>query len=199
MKKILILSITLILLVFAGFSARNLLRNDATISSQSPISTVTPTVRKQQKINNTFITYLSDQSSETEVTYETIGEYDDSLITHEQSPKQWKLHWESTQLEITMNSDESSPYGSDLQPESITLASQLSGETPLYRIKIDEDFYFYSDTYYNDSCGQKYCSNGIISREKNSDLSIYCRTKDTNSQGVEFCDQIVVNLREKID
>ena len=149
MKKIFILTVASILLIFTWFSARELLQSDLVISSQESIPTGTPVVKRQQMVNNTFITYLNDKSSETEVTYETLGVYNDSLITNEQTPKQWKLYWESTQLEITLNSEESSPFGSDVQPESNTLVSQLS-ENPIHRIKVDENFYFYTDKFFND-------------------------------------------------
>ena len=198
MKKIFILTVASILLIFTWFSARELLQSDLVISSQESIPTGTPVVKRQQMVNNTFITYLNDKSSETEVTYETLGVYNDSLITNEQTPKQWKLYWESTQLEITLNSEESSPFGSDVQPESNTLVSQLS-ENPIHRIKVDENFYFYTDKFFNDSCGQKFCSSGLVNTKGENDFSIFCTINNDGLGDLEFCDQIVINLREKID
>ncbi|MCA9379944.1 hypothetical protein KC675_02065 [Candidatus Dojkabacteria bacterium] len=195
MKKIFVLTIATILLIFAGISARELIENEPNLIEPLAIpSTVTPTT-KTINLSNTFLLYQTDQSINEEITLETIGEYNGETITTDKSQTQWKLYSDKTQLEIKLNNNESVPYGSDIEPEAIMLNSQLSDE-PLYRIKVDNSFYFYTNRYFTDSCGQKYCSNGLVDTGGETNSTIFCTTDAGNTVNLNFCDNLVENLRK---
>ena len=192
MKKVIILTIATILLIFAGVSARELIQNDPNVPQVSPSDT--PVIRNVTYLTNQFIKTKSDQTQETELTLETIGEFDGEIIKQVNSTSQWKLNLDNKQLEVTLNTYDSTPYGTDLEPEVTKLKSQLTMEQ-LYRIKVYEGFYFYTDSYYTDSCSQKYCSNGLVSIPGDLDLSIYCTVMTDNPESLEYCDEVVKNLR----
>ena len=192
MKKVIILTIATILLIFAGVSARELIQNDPNVPQVSPSDT--PVIRNVTYLTNQFIKTKSDQTQETELTLETIGEFDGEIIKQVNSTSQWKLNLDNKQLEVTLNTYDSTPYGTDLEPEVTKLKSQLTMEQ-LYRIKVYEGFYFYTDSYYTDSCIQKYCSNGLVSIPGDLDLSIYCTVMTDNPESLEYCDEVVKKLR----
>jgi hypothetical protein len=195
MKKILVLTIATILLIFAGISARELIQNEPNLREPLAIpSTVTPTT-KTINLSNTFLLYQTDQSINEEMTLETIGEYNGETITTDMSQTQWKLYSDKTQLEIKLNNNESVPYGSEIETEVIMLKSQLTEET-LYRIKVDNSFYFYTNRYFTDSCGQNYCSNGLVDMGGETNATIFCTTDAEDTVNLNFCDNLVGNLRK---
>ena len=194
MKKVIILTIATILLIFASISARELIQTESDVSDQKISPTETPVIRNVAYLTNKFTKPKSEQSEEIQLTIETIGGFDGEIIKQVNSTSQWKLNLDNKQLEVTLNTYDSTPYGSDLEPEVMKLKSQLTMEQ-LYRIKVYEGFYFYTDSYYTDSCSQKYCSNGLVSIPGDLDLSIYCTVMTDNPESLEYCDEVVKNLR----
>jgi hypothetical protein len=75
------------------------------------------------------------------------------------------------------------------------LKSQLTEET-LYRIKVDNSFYFYTNRYFTDSCGQNYCSNGLVDMGGETNATIFCTTDAEDTVNLNFCDNLVGNLRK---
>lgn len=196
MKRIIILTIATILLVYAGMNARELIQKEKTTSQEDIItSTPSPTINIST-LSNTFVLSEDTNSSQTTLTLESIGKYNDEIIKSEKTSSQWKLSQNDAILQISTNPSDSSPYGADIEPDVALLNSQLTA-MQIYRVKVDENFYFYTNRYYNDSCGQKYCSNGLLSTDRGEDLSIYCVLWESSPDKLSFCDQIVENLKDR--
>lgn len=196
MKRIIILTIATILLVYAGMNARELIQKEKTIS-QEEVITITPSPSIEvPTLSHTFVLSENTSSSQTTLTLESIGKYNDEIIKSEKTSSQWKLSQNDAILQISTNPSDSSPFGADLEPDITLLNSQLTAKQ-IYRIKVDKSFYFYTNRYYNDSCGQKYCSNGLLSTDRGEDLSIYCVLGESSPDVLSFCDQVVENLNDK--
>lgn len=196
MRRIIMLCIASILLLFAGTTAWELIQNESKDNNSEILPSITPTLVKSPLISNNFTITNVEGSTEKQYNLETLGEYNNIPITSEKSPRQWTLITEDTRLEITMNINESSPFGSDIEPEVQILNTTLS-EKPLYRIKVQENFHFYTDSYYTNTCGQKYCSNGLLTIKDVIDFTIYCATETDKSLDLNYCDRLVENLKER--
>jgi len=196
MKRIIILTIATILLVYAGMNVRELIQKEKT-TSQEEVITITPSPSIEvPTLSHTFVLSENTNSSQSNLTLESIGNYKGEVIKSEQTPSQWKLSQNDTILQISTNPSDSSPFGADLEPDITLLNSQLTANQ-IYRVKVDESFYFYTNKYYNDSCGQRYCTNGLLSTDSGEDLSIYCVLGESSPDELSFCDNIVVNLNDK--
>ncbi|HRO65680.1 MAG TPA: hypothetical protein PKU78_05650 [Candidatus Dojkabacteria bacterium] len=196
MKRIIILTIATILLVYAGMNAQELIQKEKTIS-QEEVITITPSPSIEvPTLSHTFVLSENTNSSQSNLTLESIGNYKGEVIKSEQTPSQWKLSQNDTFLQISTNPSDTSPFGADLEPDITLLNSRLTANQ-IYRVKVDESFYFYTNRYYNDSCGQRYCSNGLLSTDSGEDLSIYCVLGESSPDELSFCDNIVVNLNDK--
>ncbi|HRP37842.1 MAG TPA: hypothetical protein PLS50_08615 [Candidatus Dojkabacteria bacterium] len=196
MKRIIILTIATILLVYAGMNAQELIQKEKT-SSQEYVITITPSPSIEvPTLSHTFVLSENTNSSQSNLTLESIGNYKGEVIKSEQTPSQWKLSQNDTFLQISTNPSDTSPFGADLEPDITLLNSRLTANQ-IYRVKVDESFYFYTNRYYNDSCGQRYCSNGLLSTDSGEDLSIYCVLGESSPDELSFCDNIVVNLNDK--
>lgn len=194
MKRIIILTIATILLVYAGMNARELIQKEKP-TSQEDVITITPSPSIEvSTLSHTFVLSENTNSSQSNLTLESIGNYNGEFIKSEQTPSQWKLSQDDTFIQISTNPGDSSPFGAEKEPDISLLSSQLTAKQ-IYRIKVDESFYFYTNRYYNDSCGQKYCSNGLLSTDRGEDLSIYCVLWESSPDKLSFCDQIVENLK----
>ncbi len=196
MKRFIIIIFATILLVYAGMNAQELIQKEKT-TSQEDVVTITPSPTiKIPTISNTFVLSENTDSSQTTLTLESIGKYNDEIIKSEKTSSQWKLSQNDTLLQISINPSDTSPFGADLEPDITLLNSRLTANQ-IYRVKVDENFYFYTNRYYNDSCGQRYCSNGLLSTDSGEDLSIYCVLGESSPDELSFCDNIVVNLNDK--
>ncbi|HRN86728.1 MAG TPA: hypothetical protein PK863_05385 [Candidatus Dojkabacteria bacterium] len=196
MKRIIILTIATILLVYAGMNAQELIQKEKT-SSQEYVITITPSPSIEvPTLSHTFVLSENTNSSQSNLTLESIGNYKGEVIKSEQTPSQWKLSQNDTFLQISTNPSDTSPFGADLEPDITLLNSRLTANQ-IYRVKVDESFYFYTNRYYNDSCGQRYCSNGLLSTDGGVDMSIYCVLGESSPDELSFCDNIVVNLNDK--
>lgn len=102
----------------------------------------------------------------------------------------WLLEDDDMKLYISPALDES-PFGSN-DELSIQKIMNISMSKSIYRIPLMDNYYFYTDRYFNDSCGGRHCSNGYITNTDSEDFSIDCEIK--TDSGLKVCDELVQNL-----
>lgn len=102
----------------------------------------------------------------------------------------WLLENEDMKLYISPALDES-PFSSN-DDLSIQQIMNISMSKNIYRIPLMDNYYFYTDRYFNDSCGGRHCSNGYITSTDSEDFSVDCEVKTGN--GLKICDELVQNL-----
>lgn len=102
----------------------------------------------------------------------------------------WILQNDEISLTISTFLDES-PFSTNADIEVVPINNPRLAES-LFRIPIQDNYYFYSDSYSQEECGDKHCSNGLISIPNSEFIEILCEKK--TQQGPRLCDELVENL-----
>lgn len=107
----------------------------------------------------------------------------------------WEITWVNGSIQFIVNSLESNPFGVDIQPR-VTKIDNAFFPSQVYKIDVNSSESFYTSSYYFDSCGNKFCSNGLLSYSDSINLQIMCKSRQINAGQV--CDNIIKNLEIEV-
>lgn len=195
-KKIIILLLLLPLILFIGLSAYSMLNEEELEIHDSALNQAKPTntpAEPTEEVNDLSITMSGKywfSNTEYSLTLKTslVSKYPPSGQLLEGNI--WLLENEDMKLYISPALDES-PFSSN-DDLSIQQIMNISMSKNIYRIPLMDNYYFYTDRYFNDSCGGRHCSNGYITSTDSEDFSVDCEVKTGN--GLKICDELVQNL-----
>lgn len=194
-KKIILLLLLLPLIFFIGLSTYSMLNDDPypaenLTNNQIVASSLEPTLQKNgvlaATIKGKYIFsdrgYLLDLRTQSSNTSELHSLVSDDI--------KWILQNDEISLTISTFLDES-PFSTNADIEVVPINNPRLAES-LFRIPIQDNYYFYSDSYSQEECGDKHCSNGLISIPNSEFIEILCEKK--TQQGPRLCDELVENL-----
>jgi hypothetical protein len=118
--------------------------------------------------------------------------FDKDIDAVKNSANIWEFSWDDSIMQIIVSPNESNPFGVNLQP-SVAKIDNVNFMKQIYRISTDSISSFYTDSYYFDTCGNKYCSNGFINYSDSIMLQITCSSG--NELATQICDEFVSNLK----
>lgn len=195
-KKIIILLLLLPLILFIGLSAYSMLNEERLEIHDSTLTQAKPTdtpVEPTEKVNDLSISmsgkyWFSDTEYSLTLKTSLVNKYPPSSQLLEGNI--WLLENEDMKLYISPALDES-PFGSD-DDLSVLEFMNIPMSKKIYRIPLMDSLYFYTDRYFNYSCGGRHCSNGYITSTDSEDFSVDCEIK--TDSGLNVCDELVQNL-----
>lgn len=189
MKKILISVVTITLFIFATFRIANIINRSDQQTIPGTIYTYIEPTEEFVELSNKFINPLNNLETTLTIKGHTISEG----LNHETGEQKWTITDGLSTLEVNLITTENYPFSSDSEPQTHTIKTKLT-ENIVYRIKVDDKSYFYSDSYFREDCGQEYCSNGTLELS-DARFSVFCYvTENTNMERVTVCDQLVLGF-----
>lgn len=194
-KKIIVLLLLLPLIVFIGLSAYSML-NDSTLPMEKATNNqvASPTLETTSESDKVFTATIKGNYIFSDTTYSldlrTKSTNNSGLSSEISDEIKWVFQSDEMSLTISTFIDES-PFSTNADIEIVTLnKSQL--DKPLFRFPIQDNYYFYSDSYAQQECGDKHCSNGLVSIPNSEWIEILCEIKKPD--GLKLCDELVENF-----
>jgi len=194
-KKIIVLLILLPIIFLIGLSAYSMLNdNTRSVEDSSNNQAITtssgPTIEMDDVLTATIWgKYILTKSPYT-LDLRTKFTKTSQLSSSTSDDIKWILRSDDMSLTISTFIDES-PFSTNADIKVVPLDNPHLGKT-LFRIPIQDKGYFYTDNYKTEECGDKHCSNGLITIPNSESIEIYCETMET--QNLEICDELVKNL-----
>lgn len=194
-KRIILLLLLLPLIFFIGLSAYSML-NDHTspaenlASNQIVSSSLVPTPEKNGVLTATITgKYIfSDNSYSLDLRTQSINTSELSSVVLDDT--KWVLQNDEMSLIISTYIDES-PFSTNADIEVVSVSNPQLAKS-LFRIPLQDNHYFYSDSYTQQECGEKHCLNGLISIANSEMIEILCESK--KQEGLKLCDELVGNI-----
>jgi len=195
-KKIIALLLLLPLIIFIGLTVYFKLNEEGSPIINGEVTREKPTntpVESTEKVNDLSISmsgkyWFSNTEYSLTLKSSLVSKYPPSGQLLEGNI--WLLENEDMKLYISPALDES-PFSSN-DDLSILEFMNIPLSKKIYRIPLMDNYYFYTDRYFNDSCGGKHCSNGYITSTDSEDFSVDCEIK--TGSGLKICDELVQNL-----
>lgn len=194
-KKIILILLLLPLIFFIGLSIYSMLNDHTTpaenlTGNQIVSSSLVPTLERNGVLTATIKGkyifsdrgYLLDLRTQSSNALELGSVVSDDI--------KWILQNDEISLTISTFLDES-PFSTNSDIEIVTISNSHLAKS-LFRIPIQDNYYFYSDSYSREECGDKHCSNGLISIPNSEFIEILCERK--TPEGLRLCDELVENL-----
>lgn len=194
-KKTVSLILVLLLILILGTQTYKMIANQKglPIDDQSTSTTTSPSptnILPTPIGELSAILYSKNTFNEAGYTIHLKTTGDTQLITDIVDRSEWTIKNDSMVLSISTYID-GSPFSSDKNLE-IEKLPDTNLHTPIYRIPLNDNQYFYSDDY-RDDCGNRHCSNGLVSLSNTESLSILCEASEV--EDLEVCDELVKNLK----
>lgn len=194
-KKIILLLLLLPLIFIIGLSTYSIL-NDNNMPVEYPTNnqSVSPSLEPTSQTDGVLTATIKGKyifsDSAYSLSLRTKSSNTTSLSSAVSDDIKWILENDDMSLTISTYIDES-PFSTNADIEVVTISNPQLAES-LFRIPIQDKYYFYSDSYSQNECGNKHCSNGLVSIPNSEFIEILCESK--RQESVKICDELVGNL-----